>query len=195
MTTPDYLDIDAIRARVADYEPRARPDGHRSVWAATALVVASGDRGPDVAFIQRPSRSGDRWSGQMALPGGKCDPGDGSAICTARREAREEVGVVLPDPAGRLDDVRGRTHRGIVATYVFGLDERPALRPAPSEVEAAVWIPLTTLLSPAAAFRYPWGGIGRFPAIRHEQYVIWGLTHRILSSFAQALGLELPRPA
>lgn len=188
------LDLDRVRERVAAYTPRAKPNTHPSVWAATALIVADGGEGPEIAFIQRPARRGDRWSGQMALPGGKRDPQDADALGTALREAQEEIGVRLSDPAGRLDDVRGRIHAGTVATYVFTIDHRPGLQPDPREVEVALWIPLRTLLSPSAAFHYRWGGVGRFPAIRHERYVIWGLTHRILGSLATALGVRLPAP-
>ncbi len=192
MTSP--LDLPTIADRVAAYAPRAKPPTHPGVWAATALVLAPGDAGPEIAFIQRPERSGDRWSGQMALPGGKRDPEDDDAVAAAVREAREEVGLRLAAPVGRLDDVHGRMHAGIVATFVFTLDHRPPLAPAPDEVAAALWIPLTRLLSAEAAFRYRWGGIGRFPAIRHDGHVIWGLTHQIVGSLAGALGVPLPRP-
>jgi 8-oxo-dGTP pyrophosphatase MutT (NUDIX family) len=188
------LDLDTVRTRIAAYAPRAIAENDPRLWAATALIVAPGPVEPEVAFIQRPSRPGDRWSGQMALPGGKRDRDDADAGATAVREAREEVGVALPAPAGRLDDVRGRLRAGIVATFVFTLDQRPALQPAPGEVAAALWIPLGTLLSGEAAFRLIWKGLGRFPAIRHNEYVIWGLTHRILGSFARALGVALPPP-
>jgi 8-oxo-dGTP pyrophosphatase MutT (NUDIX family) len=186
------FDLQTVRERAASYSPRAKPARHPSVWAATALLVVPGPDGAEVAFIQRPERVGDRWSGQMALPGGKRDRHDVDAVGTAVRETQEEIGVTLTAPVGRLDDVRGRVHAGIVATYVFTLDHRPALQPDPAEVQAALWIPVRTLLSAESAFRYSWGTIGRFPAIRHEGYVIWGLTHRILGSFAKALGMALP---
>jgi 8-oxo-dGTP pyrophosphatase MutT (NUDIX family) len=187
-------DIDTVRARLAEHEPQARPADDTALWAATALVLAPNAAGAEVAFIKRVTRSGDRWSGQMALPGGKRDPGDPNAAFTARREAREEVGLELADPIGRLDDVRGRAHWGLVATFVFTLDHRPDLQPDPAEVAAALWIPLEQLLSAEAAFRYAWGGLGRFPAIRHGEHVIWGLTHRIIGSLADALGVPLPPP-
>jgi 8-oxo-dGTP pyrophosphatase MutT (NUDIX family) len=186
-------DVEVIRERVAAYRPVATRDDAR-VWAATALVVGGPGTEPHVAFIQRPTRDGDRWSGQMALPGGKRDPADETAVATAVRETREEVGLVLPPPAGRLDDVRGRLYAGVVATYVFVLDERPELRPAPGEVAAAVWIPVSTLLSVEAAVRYRWLGLNVFPGIRFGEHVIWGLTHRILGSFASSLGVDLPSP-
>lgn len=188
------LDLATVRDRVAAYRPEAKATDHPAIWAATAMAVAPGAAGPEIAFIQRPARRGDRWSGQMALPGGKRDPGDHDALAAAIREAHEEVGLRLSAPAGRLDDVRGRVHAGTVATFVFALDERPVLHPAPGEVAAAMWIPLPALLSAEAAFRYAWGVVGHFPAIRHGEHVIWGLTHRIVGSLAAALGIELPEP-
>jgi 8-oxo-dGTP pyrophosphatase MutT (NUDIX family) len=188
------IDLPTLRSGVASYQARAKPTDHPRLWAATALVAAPGEDGPEIAFIQRPTRDGDRWSGQMALPGGKRDPEDPDAVATAVREAHEEVGLELGVPIGRLDDVRGRVLSGSVATFVFALEDRPALQPAPGEVEAALWIPLGTLLSAEAAFRYAWGGVGRFPAIRHGEHVIWGLTHQIVGSLAAALGVHLPPP-
>jgi 8-oxo-dGTP pyrophosphatase MutT (NUDIX family) len=195
LRVPAGFDIDVIRSRVAAYRPRAASDDDRRLWAATAFIVAPHGRDAHVAFIQRPTRAGDRWSGQMALPGGKRDPGDTTAVATAVRETHEEVGVTLGAPAGRLDDVRGRALGKLVATYVFVLDHRPLLRPAPGEVDAAVWIPVSTLLSVEAAVRYPWGGLEIFPGIRFGEHVVWGLTHRIVGSFASALGVTLPSPS
>jgi 8-oxo-dGTP pyrophosphatase MutT (NUDIX family) len=191
----EQMDLEHLRDRVGGYRPKARPVDDPKVWAATALVAAPGEDGLDIAFIQRPTRDGDRWSGQMALPGGKREEADADAIVTAVRETHEEVGLVLGTPVGRLDDVRGRIYAGTVATFVFTLEERVELRPDPLEVEAALWIPLPTILSAEAAFRYAWGGVGRFPAIRHGEHVIWGLTHRILGSLAAALDVPLPDPA
>jgi 8-oxo-dGTP pyrophosphatase MutT (NUDIX family) len=189
-TGPADLDLATVRARVAAYAPdiRRRPDDGN--WqAATAVVIAPGAGPLEVAFIERAHRPGDRWSGDMALPGGVRDPGDPDLAATAARETYEEIGVTLErEPDGRLDDQRGRTRRGLVASYVYTLDERPDLRPDPTEVAAALWIPLPWLFDPAAATRHRWTGIP-FPAIRHEDRIIWGLTHRILGSLAAALQL------
>jgi 8-oxo-dGTP pyrophosphatase MutT (NUDIX family) len=55
--------------------------------------VQSGD--PEVLFIKRASRVGDRWTGHVALPGGKRDPEDADDRAAAIREASEEVGLDL----------------------------------------------------------------------------------------------------
>lgn len=193
MDSRDALDHATLRSRLRDALPPAGPDG--PAWAATALVVGVGDEGPAVCFIHRADRLGDRWSGHMALPGGRRDPHDPDLAATARREAHEEVGLHLPDPVGRLDDVGRPGRRRQVAAFVFCLDDQPPLRPDPAEVQAALWIPLRRLLDPQAATRHAWSGLVGFPGIRHGERVIWGLTHRILASFVEILDLELPPPA
>jgi 8-oxo-dGTP pyrophosphatase MutT (NUDIX family) len=131
----------------------------------------------------------------MALPGGRRHPADPDLVTTAVRETHEEIGLRLTvAPVGRLDDQRTHVRRVAVATYVFALDDAPPLTPDGTEAEAALWIPFTDLLHPDSAFRYRYGKIGRFPAIRHGDHVIWGLTHRILGGFTELLGHRLPAP-
>lgn len=55
--------------------------------------VQEGD--PEVLFIKRASRKGDRWSGHVALPGGGRDAEDADDLTTAIRETREEIGLDL----------------------------------------------------------------------------------------------------
>jgi len=55
--------------------------------------VQQGD--PEVAFIKRAARVGDRWTSHVALPGGKRDPEDEDDRATAMRETFEEVGLDL----------------------------------------------------------------------------------------------------
>jgi hypothetical protein len=55
--------------------------------------VKNGD--PEVLFIKRAARKGDRWTSHVALPGGRRDPEDQDDQVTAVREAMEEVGIDL----------------------------------------------------------------------------------------------------
>ena len=55
--------------------------------------VNQGD--PEVLFIKRAARVGDRWTGHIALPGGKRDPEDADDRATSIRETREETGLEL----------------------------------------------------------------------------------------------------
>ena len=46
-------------------------------------------------FVKRAEKSTDPWSGQTALPGGKCDPKDQDMKATVVRETLEETGINL----------------------------------------------------------------------------------------------------
>jgi len=174
--------------RLAGHRPtRVTDPAVTGGWqAATAVVLAPGPTGVSLAVIERTQRPGDAWSGQMALPGGRRDPGDRDLATTAAREAHEEVGLRLDVPVARLADQWGRTRRGPIATYVFALDHLPALRPQPSEVANAWWLPIRALIDPGRRVAAPRGGGG---GITHQGRVIWGLTGRILREFAAASGL------
>ena len=145
---------------------------------------------PDaVLLIRRAERSGDPWSGHMALPGGRREDGDLDLIATAVRETQEEVGLVLThaDLLGSLDDVVPRTPvlpPIAVRPYVFSLQERPALLPNP-EVAATSWAELDLLLHPSTyrSVHFDIRGERReFPAYQVEEAVVWGMTERILTS-------------
>jgi 8-oxo-dGTP pyrophosphatase MutT (NUDIX family) len=90
---PDYADGLAVAVRRsgqdADPElpPKTLPDFFAQSW------VQNGD--PEILFIKRAGRAGDRWSGHTALPGGKRDPADVDDRAAAVRETQEEVGLDL----------------------------------------------------------------------------------------------------
>ena len=50
---------------------------------------------PELLFIKRASRDGDRWAGHVALPGGKREQGDADDRAVSVRETREETGLEL----------------------------------------------------------------------------------------------------
>ncbi|HEV2148702.1 MAG TPA: CoA pyrophosphatase [Longimicrobiaceae bacterium] len=162
-----------------------------------ALVLRPAGPDLELLLIKRAVRAGDPWSGHMALPGGRRDPGDADALATAVRETREEVGIDLAAsgaPLGALDDLAplGGAPRIVVSPFVFGAE--PGVMATPNhEVEAAVWIPLRELAHPDSATEHllevMTGELLRFPAIGTRGYVIWGMTHRILDGF---LGIAIP---
>ena len=116
-----------LRARLAVHRP-VTDDDASLLWAAVAVVLVPS---PDaVLLIRRAERSGDPWSGHMALPGGRREDIDLDLIATAVRETWEEVGLTLThaDLLGSLDDVVPRTPvlpPIAVRPYVFSLPERP----------------------------------------------------------------------
>lgn len=112
----------------------------------------------EILLIKRTIRSTDRWSGHIALPGGKQDPGE-TDLETAIRESHEEVGIDLKSVAtckGALDPrfVRiswGRNITMILSCFVFSINEGfedVQVVPQKAEVACAFWYPLNTLLDP-----------------------------------------------
>jgi 8-oxo-dGTP pyrophosphatase MutT (NUDIX family) len=163
----------------------AAPD---AAEAAVALVVVPLPPDLRVLFIRRAESYGDPWSGHMALPGGRRHRDDADLAETARREAREEIGLDLSaiDVLGELDEVRPRSQAIapiIVRPYVFGLSQSPVLTLS-AEVAEWLWVPVTVLKEAHVQTEVDaHGTVLRVPAFVLGENVIWGLTERIVSDF------------
>jgi 8-oxo-dGTP pyrophosphatase MutT (NUDIX family) len=183
--------LDALATRLTErgVAPTAAP-AHRGWQAATALVLAPGEQDIEVAIIERTRREGDRWSGQLALPGGRREEADRSLAETAARETREEVGLVLGPALALLAQHRARVRPGVVACYAFVLDQPRSMVPDPLEVASAWWIPLGALTDRRNATTLRYGGLP-FPAIDVQGRALWGLTLKLLERFAELADLEL----
>ena len=168
--------------------PDARP-------AAVALVLVEAENGAEVLLIRRAVRPGDPWSGQVALPGGRREPGDRDLLATAIRETREETGVDLRrgEPLAVLDDLAPLTRvlpPVVVRPFVFALSRRPALRPN-DEVQHAFWVPLDRFAEPGLRREVTLNVRGEertLPAYVVGEDVIWGMTERILTPFLELVG-------
>lgn len=177
------LDERPGRAIVADETRR---------FAAIALVLRPGGAGePELLMIKRAELERDPWSGHVACPGGRMDPGDHDLRATAIRETWEETGIDLArDGAvlGTLDDLAPRTPSLpplIIRPFVAAV--KPDIEIVSSgEVAEAFWVPLAALRE-----RTAWGtGMVRIRDVerevsvfRHREYVVWGLTERVLRQF------------
>lgn len=186
----EFRDLDAFRTRWSTLGSDMGNDAPGGWQAATAIIVAPGEHHLELAVIERVRRAGDRWSGQMALPGGKREGGDPDLVATAIRETAEEIGVALQRPLARLDH-GAHSAPGVLATFVFTLDERLPLTPQPAEVAGAWWMPLSHLLDPGRVTRVRWAG-GSFPGIDSKGRPIWGLTYQTLCTFLASHGLRVP---
>ena len=71
--------------------PEKGPVGHEK-GAGVAIVLAGRD-GSVYLFYRQVERAGDRWSGDVAFPGGWAQDDDGGLKFTAMRETFEEVGM------------------------------------------------------------------------------------------------------
>lgn len=164
--------------------------------AAVALVIAPDEAGPELLLIKRAEWEGDPWSGQVALPGGRKEPGDPTLWHTAARETWEETGLQLLRTArllGTLDELYPRNPalpEIVVRPHVAILGEKPQLR-LNEEVAAAFWAPLESLRSPSSTFEatvHVRGSDRRVQGIRHGEYTIWGMTEQILRGLFARLG-------
>ena len=168
------------------------------------MILSDGRNDLDVCFILRTERQGDPWSGQVAFPGGRADPGDTDANAVAERETWEEVGLELkahhrigPLPVHPIEPREQRTALTLspFVYYVGPGAQVVATARHPEEVERVFWVPLRHLFDEAAAtqLEYPVGGMPTtFPGIRFGEHVIWGLTLRVLESFAHIMRRSLP---
>ncbi|MEX2152455.1 MAG: CoA pyrophosphatase [Gemmatimonadaceae bacterium] len=157
--------------------------------ASIALVLRIGAlREPELLMIKRAEAERDPWSGQIACPGGRMEPGDHDLAHTAMRETWEETGIDLARVGrllGTLDDISPRTP--VLPPIVI----RPFVAAVPSNVEivqsvevaAAFWVPLSALKEQTA-----WAmgtvhmrGVDReVSTFTHGEYLVWGLTERVL---------------
>ncbi|ODQ65894.1 hypothetical protein NADFUDRAFT_82827 [Nadsonia fulvescens var. elongata DSM 6958] len=112
----------------------------------------------ELLFIKRASRHTDRWSGQIAFPGGRRDPEDDSDLAACIREVREEVGIDLSKNnansiyIGSLAQKPVMSQFGysltmILCPYVFILTDpkKFKLDCQAEEVAGAFWVPLDQL--------------------------------------------------
>jgi 8-oxo-dGTP pyrophosphatase MutT (NUDIX family) len=155
------------------------------------------DNEPELLMIQRAVVDRDPWSGHIACPGGRAEPGDADLAATAIRETYEETGVDISRYGrvlGHLDDLRPISPHLpplVIRPYV-ALVRRDVRIVASEEVAAAFWIPLTELRTPTA-----WGtgvvtvrGVERSVSVfRHGAYTVWGLTERVLRQFMEYAGV------
>jgi 8-oxo-dGTP pyrophosphatase MutT (NUDIX family) len=168
--------------KTQEAEPPAR-------WAAIAVVIRPQPGGePELLMIKRAEIAGDPWSGHIACPGGRAEPGDRDLAHTAMRETWEETGIDLEREGkmlGTLDDLSPRTPMLppiVIRPFVAAVPSTVQIVASP-EVAEAFWVPLSALRAEAA-----WStstvkvrGIDREElSFRHDNYMVWGLTHRVL---------------
>jgi len=190
-------DLDVAESLLEAHRPRRKFVRRWLARSAVGLYLSDQhDEGVSVLMIKRADREGDPWSGHMAFPGGRKDPGDASTLATAKRETSEEVGFE-PDAhgrlLGRLSDIatqpRLRGSAMIITPYVFRLDALPELV-TNHEVADVVWVPLGFLADRGNRQKMRWSPNGipiELPCYLYREKRIWGLSLMMLDELLDAL--------
>jgi 8-oxo-dGTP pyrophosphatase MutT (NUDIX family) len=167
-------------------------------YAAIALVLRPSANGePELLMIKRAEAENDPWSGHIACPGGRMDPGDRDLEHTAIRETWEETGVDLARDGvvlGTLDDISPRTPSlpPLVIRPFVAVVKPEIIIVESIEVAEVFWVPLAAIRATDA-----WGtglvrirgtGEREVDVFRHGDYTVWGLTHRALTQFLMLVG-------
>ncbi|HTY03831.1 MAG TPA: CoA pyrophosphatase [Rhodocyclaceae bacterium] len=183
----------SIRHRFASVPARTNGQAEPSsalVPAAVLVPIVLRATGLTVLLTQRTEHLRDH-AGQVAFPGGRCEPEDDSPVTTALREAREEIGL---DPAqvevlGKLKDYR--TGTGFIVAPVVGLVTPPLdLKLDDFEVADVFEPPLDFLLDPDnfSRQRIQYEGEWReYWAAPWQDRYIWGATAGMLVGLREFL--------
>lgn len=163
--------------------------------AAVALLVRLDEARevptPQLLLIKRATYESDPWSGHVALPGGRREPGDPSLERTVIRETWEETAIDI-DRDGRLigclDEVAPRTPvlPPIIITPFVGLVRSDVEIVASPEVADWFWIDVAALRDPEISREVVLelsSGPRTVMSFQHGAHTIWGLTERILRQF------------
>jgi ADP-ribose pyrophosphatase YjhB (NUDIX family) len=185
----------AGRSAPSQVAPDERPAN--AEWRAAVAVVLreSAISGLELLLIKRAEQERDPWSGHVALPGGREEEVDRTLEDTAVRETLEETGLNLRRDGqilGVLDELHPRSAPVpiLVRPYVASVRADAPLTLS-DEVAAAFWVPLSTLTAPGASVEstvVARGQARQVPSYRHGEYVVWGMTERILRNFVVLVG-------
>ena len=118
--------------------------------AAVCLIVTEAEAGgPALLLTLRPAGM-NRHANQFAFPGGRVDEGE-TAIETALRETREEIGLELPPDAviGRLDDYATRSGY-LITPLVAWAPQVEGMRANPAEVAEIFRVPFADIAKPGS---------------------------------------------
>ena len=173
--------------------------GHVRLAAILLVLRAREDGEPELLLIKRADAEGDPWSGHIACPGGRMEPGDHDLEQTAVRETWEETGIDIRRDGrvlGHLDDLQPRTPSLppiVIRPYVALVRRDVQITPS-LEVASAFWVPVAALRERAAWVMGPVqtrGGERHVSTFQHGEHTVWGLTERVLRQFLDYLGVPL----
>ena len=154
--------------------------------AAVLLPILVGDV-PEMLLLTKRSNALRRQPGDIAFPGGAVDPEDATALHTALRESREEVGLRTEDVTvlGQMDE--RTTVTGFRITPFVGAVQSPYPFRTNHEVDLLIEVPIETLRDPdileVENRRMPDGSLRDVYHYHFEGHDIWGITGQLIRDF------------
>ncbi len=194
-----YEGFSPVDLETGERRPRVPPPGAGSRRAAVLVPVLLEPEGARLVYTVRRDHLQDH-AGQISFPGGSAEPGDGSLLETALREAEEEIDLSpdLVDVVGELEEMYIPPSNFRVSPFVGLLPPEAEMVLAPDEVEAIFTVSLEELMSPGTFRKVPWRRDGRdylVPAFAVEgppPRNIWGATAAITAALLARLGWPPP---
>ena len=174
-----------------DLNPARPRDPHQRLTPASVLIgLVERSQGYTVLLTRRADTL-KAHTGQVALPGGRRDPGE-PPWETALREAREEIGLQPQFVSLAGLSTPYQTGTGYLITPVVGFVAAGfSLAANPAEVADIFETPFGFLMDPGnheqRERELPDGERRRFYAMTHEDRMIWGATAGILRALYDRL--------
>lgn len=181
---------DQIADKLRSYVPKTVTATDRTPAAVLVPFFDKQDE-PHVLFTKRTSHL-QYHKGEISFPGGTTEPGDADLQQTAIRELFEEVAIPAENVQilGCLDQIRTVSSSFLVLPFIGYLTKGATYRPNEDEVEEILEVPFRHFenpeifrqeirlidQTPRPVYYYQWGN-----------YMIWGLTARILKTLLDLL--------
>jgi 8-oxo-dGTP pyrophosphatase MutT (NUDIX family) len=190
-----YEGFSPVDLETGERRPRMPPPGAGSRRAAVLVPVVLEPDGARLVYTLRRDHLQDH-AGQISFPGGGMEPGDGSPLETALREAEEEINLSphLVEVIGELEEMYIPPSDFRVRPFVGLLPPEAELVLHPDEVEAIFTVSLDELMSPETLQKALWTRDGRdyevpvFAVEGPPPRNIWGATAAITAVLLARLG-------
>jgi 8-oxo-dGTP pyrophosphatase MutT (NUDIX family) len=190
-----YESFSPVDVETGERRPRVPPPGEDSRRAAVLVPVLLEPEGARLVYTVRRDHLQDH-AGQISFPGGGMDPGDGSLLETALREAEEEIDLSpnFVEVIGELEEMYIPPSGFRVSPFVGLLPREAELVLHPDEVEAIFTVSLDELMSPGTFQKVLWTREGReyevpvFAVEGPPPRNIWGATAAMTAALLARLG-------
>lgn len=163
------------------------PEGGRD-WAGIAAILTPSK---EALLVKRAVRTGDPWSGDWAMPGGKWKEGDANLYECIRREVMEETSIDIStlEPLGWLPprSPRVRPELKIMPLILLSDDRLDVM--LNDELTDYCWAPLQALIPEKRIVNTPRGEALTDVFLLDKNEFVWGLTARIIQEIINCAGL------